>query len=337
MIPEAKFHQLHKLITQSAGEVLVIGHQKPDGDALGAILSFFDYLKSLGKSVQLYASSPIDSKYKFLPGFSKITSEWNFDFSKIDLVIIMDSGSLAYCGVAELLPKEKTYQLVNFDHHATNDDFGDFNLVEANISSTSEMIFYFFQTIGFIITPDIATELLAGLMFDTSFLSHSATRATTLEAFSKLLDSGGRIEEVYAHMKNNKPLSVWQTWGQGFERLNWNYRYGSATTYFKAEPDQDSIKTEDFTNFLNQLDSARLILVLEEQDGFIKGRFRTTLPEVNAAQLATWLGGGGHRKAAGFKIKGQLQLVGEELVGVRVEEIFSEKNPLTDGSNNGKY
>lgn len=337
MISEAKFHQLHKLITQSTGEVLVIGHQKPDGDALGAILSFGSYLKSLGKKVWFYAGAPIDDKYKFLADFSEVSSEWNFDFSKIELVIVMDSGSLTYAGVAELLPKERTFQLVNFDHHATNDNFGDFNLVEINISSTSEMIFYFFQTIGFNITPDAATELLAGLMFDTSFLSHSATRASTLEAFAKLLVYGGRIEEVYAYMKNNKPLSVWQTWGEGFERLNWNHRYGSVATYFKANPDQDNIKTEDFTNFLNQLDQARLILVLEEQDGFIKGRFRTTLPEVNTAQLATWLGGGGHRKASGFKVKGQLLLAGQELIGVKVEEIFSEKSPLTNGSDNGKY
>ncbi|MCX6784706.1 MAG: DHHA1 domain-containing protein, partial [Candidatus Komeilibacteria bacterium] len=282
------------------------------------------------------AGAPIDNKYRFLVGFNQIISNWNFDFSKIDLVIVMDSGSLVYAGVAELLPKDKNYTLVNFDHHATNDNFGDYNLIETGVSSTSELLYYFFQAVGFVVSPDLATNLLTGIVFDTSFLSHSATKTTTLEVFAKLLTAGGRIEQVYAFMKNNRPISLWQTWGEGFERLNWNHRYEAAITYFKAQAGQDTIKTEDFTNFLNQLDQAKIVLVLEEQDGFVKGRFRTTLPQVNTAQLAVWLGGGGHRKASGFKIKGQLQLIGSELAGVAVEEVFSEKNTLTNGSDNGK-
>jgi phosphoesterase RecJ-like protein len=322
MISEAKFHQLHKLITQTTGEILVIGHQKPDGDALGSVLAMANYLTAQAKKFHCYTGLPLDNKYRFLVGFDQIKTSWNFDFNQIDLVIVLDSGSLVYAGVAELLPKEKTYQLVNFDHHATNTLFGDFNIVEANTSSTSEMIFSFFKTIGFAVDANVATSLLAGIVFDTSFLTHSATKTTTLEVFSKLIAVGGRIEEVYAYMKNNKPLSVWQSWGEGFERLIWNHRYQAAITYFQAIGDND-VKTEDFTNFLNQLEQAKLILVLEEAKGFVKGRFRTMTAEVNAAQLATWLGGGGHRKAAGFQIKGKLE-TGSAGLRVIVEALSKE-------------
>ena len=60
---EAKFFQLQKLINQVQGEILVIGHQKPDGDALGAMLSLAGYLRALGKQVRLYAGAkPLGSR-----------------------------------------------------------------------------------------------------------------------------------------------------------------------------------------------------------------------------------------------------------------------------------
>jgi phosphoesterase RecJ-like protein len=55
----------------------------------------------------------------------------------------------------------------------------------------------------------------------------------------------------------------------------------------------------------------------EEPDGIVKGSFRTT-SDVDVAALAEKFGGGGHKKAAGFKVKGKLVETG---LGWQVERI----------------
>ena len=51
----------------------------------------------------------------------------------------------------------------------------------------------------------------------------------------------------------------------------------------------------------------RAVLVLRENDdGTVKGSLRTTRDDVDVAALAKLFGGGGHKKAAGFTVKGKL-------------------------------
>ncbi|MDP3964079.1 MAG: DHHA1 domain-containing protein, partial [bacterium] len=66
--------------------------------------------------------------------------------------------------------------------------------------------------------------------------------------------------------------------------------------------------TEGIANFLNSLSGAKAVLVLKVfADGKIKGSLRSTMPGVDVSKLATALGGGGHKKAAGFTIPGRLK------------------------------
>jgi phosphoesterase RecJ-like protein len=65
--------------------------------------------------------------------------------------------------------------------------------------------------------------------------------------------------------------------------------------------------TEGVANFLNNLGSVKAAMILEQQDDLtIKGSLRTNDDLIDVSKLAKLLGGGGHRKAAGFKIKGKL-------------------------------
>ena len=95
------------------------------------------------------------------------------------------------------------------------------------------------------------------------------------------------------------------------ERLIYNEKVGSATTYI-TEEDFTRHKLDEgglsgLSNFLSSLNDARFTLVLiEAPGGYIKGSLRTTRDDVNVGALAQKLGGGGHKKAAGFVIKGKL-------------------------------
>ena len=102
-----------------------------------------------------------------------------------------------------------------------------------------------------------------------------------------------------------------QLWGRILFRLRVNQELGIATTVVTLEDLADAPQglevTEGIANFLNNLSGVSATLILRQEDAeTIKGSFRTNSDLIDVAKLATILGGGGHRKAAGFKLKGKL-------------------------------
>lgn len=84
------------------------------------------------------------------------------------------------------------------------------------------------------------------------------------------------------------------------------------TTHQISESDSEGI-----ANFLNNLDEGKMALILKEtQDGKIKGSFRTTKDDVDVSALAKKLGGGGHKKAAGFTTSGTIKEILEKIIAL---------------------
>ena len=72
---------------------------------------------------------------------------------------------------------------------------------------------------------------------------------------------------------------------------------------------------EGVSNFLNKLDGAKISLFIKETaDGKIKGSFRTTNDDVDVSALAKQMGGGGHKKAAGFTTDGTIENVVDRII-----------------------
>ena len=53
------------------------------------------------------------------------------------------------------LPDPKPF-IINIDHHVTNTQFGDINLVEPKATSTTEILYQLFIDMGIVISPEIA-------------------------------------------------------------------------------------------------------------------------------------------------------------------------------------
>jgi phosphoesterase RecJ-like protein len=100
-------------------------------------------------------------------------------------------------------------------------------------------------------------------------------------------------------------------WGLAINNLEVNKKYNFAITVVTREDIKNSGASEEdvegISGFLSNLgDVNGLLLLREEDDGMIKGSFRTAKQNINVAKMAKVFGGGGHAKAAGFKIKGKL-------------------------------
>lgn len=312
-----EYYQLFKKIDETikkADKVIVISHQNPDGDALGSLLGMRHYLKHQNIKHNLFCISPVPEYLKFLPDIDSITNDEKILIDgQHDLVIILDSGDLQYAGVDHHFRKLKGLPIViNIDHHPTNQHYGHINLVHPKASSTSEIIYHFIDYLRLPFNKEVATQLLTGILTDTGSFSNLSTTPSSMEVSSRLMAHGARVKEITQNAFQNKSLAQLQLWGRALSRLKEDKKTGIISTVL-TQKDFDELNMNDessegIANFLNSVEKARAILVLREKsDGTIKGSLRTTMPNVDVSKIAKFFGGGGHKKAAGFTVKGKLE------------------------------
>ncbi len=314
-LPE--FNRLHALV-RNAKKILLVADGSPDGDSLGSSSGFLNWLLREGKTAQAFCAAPIPRSFSFLNGIHLFRNDAATFKEEWDLIITFDAGDLRHCGVEQLLPQIKTpYTLVNIDHHATNARYGQLNLVYTDTCSTCEVVYRFLSAEEIPLDPAIATSLLTGVLTDTSSFSNAATTSPGMDAASVLTAAGARTNEIYHHILQNKTVDGLRLWGLALSRLKYNKPYNMVTTYFFAKDLEGAPEeaVEGVSNFLNaSCGEADTMLVLREfSNGTIKGSMRSAKRDIS--KVAKLLGGGGHKKAAGFTINGHLEETGN---GVRV-------------------
>lgn len=307
------FGQLYDAILK-AKRVLVVGDGRPDGDSVGSSTALVTWLLNLNKDVTAFCSAPVMPAYAFLDNAYRFSSDSKIFDQAFDLILICDAGDLKHGGIQDLLPRTpKGFKLVDIDHHATNARYGDMNVVFPAASSTCEVVYRFFEENKIALDDRMATSLLTGILSDTSTFTNAATTTKSLEAASKLVSRGARFNDIIRYEFKNRSAQAMQIWGLAMSRLQHNKIYDVAWTYLKHE---DLIGVQDDTldgiaNFLNAVCGfADAILVLRETaDGQVKGSLRSMNRDIS--KLAKLLGGGGHKKAAGFSVPGRLLVEGD--------------------------
>lgn len=294
--------------------ILLIAHQKPDGDCLGATLALSHYLAKQAKGHLCFCVDPVPDQFSYLPRSEHMINDHEHVLKfPIDRIVVLDSGDLAYAGVEALVEKLRQGNpvVINIDHHPTNDRFGDVNLVHPAASSTSEILFHFFDHHRVPIDRDMATCLLTGILTDTGSFSNLATTPSSLEVAGKLLAKGARLKHITQFTLRNMSLPSLKLWGRVLSRLREDPKTRIVTTVIRQKDFEElGLSERDATgiaNFLNNLQDAKMVVVYkEEPGGKVKASMRTTERDVDVAAIAKAHGGGGHKKAAGFTVSGTL-------------------------------
>ncbi|MBI5728549.1 MAG: DHH family phosphoesterase [Candidatus Magasanikbacteria bacterium] len=306
--------QIYQAI-QRAEHLLLVPHPNPDGDALGSVAALMQWLRLLDKRHLTFCVTPISPKLRYLPHVEYITNDrevWRaFNF---DTVIVVDSGDLRYAGIADHLANLSARPtIINIDHHATNEHFGVYNLVDTAASSTTEVLYRFFRTNDVMIDPYIATCLLTGVMTDTDHFTNAATSAHSLAVASELIKRGGDMSLIRGAVFFDKTIATLKLWGGALARLQKHDELDIVYTHVTQNDLQthrvEDSEVEGLANFMNNLNDGRAALILKElSNGNLKGSFRTTKNDVDVSAWAKALGGGGHKKAAGFTVPGPVEI-----------------------------
>lgn len=306
---------LYKKIAGAIGNaknIVITAHQNPDGDALGSIFAMSKYLEHCGKEYQIFIDGGADNNYS-LP-FLNFDIKSDIDWNNIDLLISLDSDDLKRVGLESNREILKEKNIINIDHHSTNKYFGDINLVENSAASATEILAQFFNFIGFQIDKNTATALLLGILTDTNNFANKNTTIDSFNIVAYLLDRGANLRKFnHCQYYKNRGAETLKLSGEIFSALQYNNRYNLAYTVITGE----TIKLagsngchsdiEDTVNFFNNLKGSKFAMIVKEYENNIKVSLRTTDRYLDLTRLAVFLNGGGHKKAAGFSIKGKLK------------------------------
>lgn len=302
------FDQIFKYI-QQANNILLTIHRGHDGDALGSITAMIDLLEKHNTNYCAFLHEKPKKDFNFLPRLDKTTTEIQKN-QKFDLVLILDCGSrdMSDPKSYEKYINENT-DIINIDHHLSNDAFGNINYVNIKASSTAEILIDFFQHINHSIDKQTATSLLCGIACDTEMFNNAATNEHVVQQSSDLLKLGGDMNLITKKIFQNTNLKYAKFLGSLLKKVQHNKNLNLVSLVVTQDDIERSGLKEDeiygIANFLKNTNEGEIVLLLREgEDGTIKGSLRSK--HINIEPFAQLLGGGGHNKAAGFTIEGNI-------------------------------
>ena len=282
-------------------------HINPDGDAIGSELGLYLFLTRLGKSVKIFNTDAVPGNYKFLPCWENIEGIHALSTYQPEVLIVLDASTLERIGktlAKALLPIHK---LVNIDHHATAEAFGDINLIMPSASSTSEIVYKLIKYHQTPIDKSCALCLYTGLMFDTGCFRYSNTTAETHRIAAELIEIGEFApDEVYRNVYEQLPVAKIRLSSEILRTLQVTDDGKIASVYATQSMLRKTGATADaIEGIVNQIQAIAgvevALCVSEMADRSAKVSLRSQ-GHVDVSQLAAEFKGGGHARAAGCRV-----------------------------------
>jgi phosphoesterase RecJ-like protein len=312
---EAAFDGFEPFLEQD-GEFLITAHVDPDGDAVGSCLGLHLALRHLGKESRVILDSPLPDSLLFLPESKDILRPEQVT-KRFSRAFVLDSSSLDRVGQVAATNLAPDARIAVIDHHWGNEGFGSPRLVNTEASATAELVYDLIESWRVPLSPEIATCLYTGILSDTGGFRYANTSARTLRVSARLVEHGARAAAVAEAIYATKTAPSLRILGLALASLETRSdgRIG-AMTISRAMFDQAGAKPEDadgIVQYAKALAGARVgVLIQEATPGEIRASLRSD-GTVDVNEVASRFGGGGHRNAAGLRVRGQLETVRADL------------------------
>ena len=308
-----KFHKEFKTlkyVIKESASILLFAHTRPDGDTTGANLALMEYIKSLGKKVDIAC-------YDKLPEYLQDISNQEFIhpdrlmLENYNLIIACDSVARGFEQIRDRIQENQVTALI--DHHPDIKIQGDINIIDSTFSSACEIIYHFFIASEIEITRPMANFIMLGILSDTGSFQHSNTTAQVMEIASHLIERGSSTSKIIENAFSHKDISTLKLWGKAFEKAKINPENGMiASVLTQKDLEECHAGNDDIAQvagILNAVPNTKFSLILSERDGgIVKGSLRSEdYKGVDVSAIAAQFGGGGHKLASGFEIKGKIQ------------------------------
>lgn len=303
---------IYKSVSKKILDAKKIGitfHASPDGDAIGSSLALLNGLKSLGKDAYIVSKEEIPQNLKSLPLGETVDGLTEKPLEGTDLVIVVDCGN-----VERICADNSEYkgEVINIDHHVSNENFGVLNLVEADSAAASEIIYLLLKEMNVDFQSkseqmlEIARCIYTGLITDTGSFRHSNVTARTLTIAAELISIGLNHNKIYNELFDNKPFNKVKLIGFALSKiellLDGKVTFIGLSIDLLEDLNLGSVDTSDIISTALSIENVEVAVVLKETEDGAKASLRSK-NDVDVSKIAEAFGGGGHVKAAGLKIK----------------------------------
>jgi phosphoesterase RecJ-like protein len=285
---------------------LLTTHEGPDGDALGSMLAMHEILVQLGKDSVMFLAEkefPLPIEYRFL-ALQEVFHEPPADLAD-RTVVFLDCGNINRMPVEWL---REGMRILNIDHHHDNTRFGEINLVDVAASCTAEIVFEISHRLGAATTPTVAQALYVGLITDTGMFMYENTDARTHRVAAELIDAGVDVNGIFRRLYERVPEEKLRLIARALGKIDRQLEGALSTTYISAEDyaatGADEMLTEGIIDFIRAIEGTSVAAVVRDkpdsQREARKVSLRSTDGSVDVSRIAGKMGGGGHKRAAGF-------------------------------------
>src|SRR6266446_1841392 len=316
MMSTSKFQDIGQILRDHQ-RFAILGHVRPDGDALGSQLALALSLQALGKEVRVWNEDGMLEKYSFLPRAELLTKPPSTP-EDFDVAIALDTAIQNRLGTAfAAVRSEKIW--INIDHHLSNPGYGDVVHIDSSAPATAEIVFRLIKSQGLPFNRDIAENLYAAISSDTGSFQYPQTSARTFELAEELIRTGLDVGRLSQQLYENYPRRRLELLRELLRTMRFEHggRVASFSLSSKTAADL-GVLPEDNEGLIDHLRAIRGVIVAvffeELADGKVRISMRSKSDVVNVCAICQKFGGGGHTLAAGARVRGTLDDVEEKVL-----------------------
>jgi len=312
--------QIIQLI-QERTNFVITGHTSPDEDAIGSCYGLAFALYEMGKNVTVVLE-PYPQKYNFIPGIQFLYAG-NLSDLEVDVLIALDCADESRLGLGQSLFARAKYT-VCIDHHKTNTGFAQFNYIEPETASTSEIVF---RLINKLISPtaEIAAAIYAGIVGDTGGFKYDSTNRSTMEIAATLMETGIPFTKIYGDIMHQHSFAAAKALGlilqNAISVLGGRIMYSFISCEMRESIGASLADLDGAVEYLvNTTGTDVAALIYEKAAPHVKISLRSHGADVGSVAAA--LGGGGHQMAAGATVLGNIEATIEKLLHLLEKELI---------------
>ena len=295
MIDNTNYKQALDLI-QNSHYILIVTHINPDADTISCALALGNYFsENKIKNKVFNKMKQLPRNLDFLNRFDKITNQLPKFY---DLVIFVDCANTGRIGVA----LDENVQIINIDHHKSNDNFGTINIVKPNKASASEIVYEFFIKNELKISQKVAQCLYTGIYDDSLKFSTPRCDNDTFKVANELVSLGVSPSEVANNLTRRDSLAKYRLLPKILDSLELHFEGKVATIYVLDEWLKQTgaiySECEESVNMILNIAIVDIAIFFRVSNG----KTRVSLSakkDVDVSIIANEFNGGGHKMAAG--------------------------------------
>lgn len=295
-------------VIKSSDNILLCLHQSPDPDSIVSNLLVARYLDKINKKYKIVCFDNIPEKFKKTYNTVGLIEDGLnpsiFDFGEYDLFIALDVNQPVRFGLSGDI---KFKNIINIDHHGTQNTFEGLKINDSSYSSATEILYYFFEDLDYRFNSEEADLILLGIVTDTDGFSYAGD-SRVFQTVSSCIKLGGNYEKINEIIYRNNSLDQLKFWADALKKIKVDEKYEFAyvsidLNTLKRYPNILQATRTLADKFVRSIENIKFGLVMTETDGgYLKISVRARSNDYNVMPLLKDLNGGGHLSGGGGRM-----------------------------------